>query len=158
MAASLPLLQCSLRYIAIYLLLAVCFGFIQVWFDLTLGALATLATLAGAICYVAFWVVRRRASALTSADAFKLSLCSVLMTLLFVALIVALLLLRDDLRGYLALFDRTGLLYAGLLVFSYLCMALLLQWVLYYLFARLHYRVMKKGDGVNSPAVTEGHS
>ena len=156
MASPLPLVSCSLRYLAVYLVLAVGFGFLQVWLDISLGVLATVATLVGASGYVAFWTVRQRATALSGGEAFKLSLCSVLTSLFLVALIVALLLLRADLRGYLALFDRTGLLYAGLLVLAYFGMALLLQWGLYYLFARCHYRILKNSGGAGTSASVEG--
>lgn len=156
MSSELPLLQCSLRYISVYLLLAVFFGAVQVIFDLNLGVMATASTLAGATCYVAFWVVRRRQLPLAAMQAFNLALCSMLTTFLVALLIVGAVLLREEVRAFLALLDRGALVHAGVVMLVYSVFVFFLQWALYYFFARLYYRGLQKSGRLNvSPEAGE---
>jgi len=149
MSAELPLLQCALRYICVYLLSAVFFGVAQVWFDLNLGVAATAITLAAATGYVARWAVRRRALPLTGVQAFKLALCSLLITALVASLVIGAVLLQEQVRAYLALLDRGTLVHAAVVLSGYAGFVLLLQWALYYCFARLYFRGLQKSGKLN---------
>lgn len=149
MQSGLPMLQCALRYTCAYVLFVVFFGVIQVWFDLSLGVVATAVTLAVSTGYVARWVVLRRGLPLTVMQALQLALCSLFMAVLVALLIIGAALLQEQLRGYLALLDRSALNYVAMLMAAYLAVVLLLQWALYYFFARLYYRGLQKRGRVD---------
>ncbi|GAA6132729.1 ABZJ_00895 family protein [Halopseudomonas sabulinigri] len=156
MQATLPWLRCTLRYMGVYLLLALVIGAIQVFFDLNLGSGATAATFAAATIYAATWVVRERQQALSGGEALVLSLCAMLATLTFAGLVVGGLLLAfmEQVRDFMALLDPDTLHYVAQLLAAYLILLLLLQWALYYGFARLQYRALRKQQA----AVSKGEN
>ncbi len=148
MQGTLPWLRCTVRYLGVYLLLALVMGAIQVFFDLNLGSGASAATLAAATIYAATWVVRERQRALSAGEAFVLSLCALIATLVFSGLLVGGLLLAftEEARVLLEMLDPGTLHYVVQLLAAYLLLVLLLQWALYYGFARLQYRALRKQD------------
>jgi hypothetical protein len=148
MQGTLPWLRCTLRYLGVYLLLALVMGAIQVFFDLDLGTGASAATLAAATIYAATWVVRERRKALSAGEALVLSLCALTATLVFSGLVIGGLLLAftEEARVLMEMLDPGTLRYVAQLLAAYLLLVLLLQWAMYYGFARMQYRALRKQD------------